>query len=642
MTIQTDFNLKSIISQLAPGGPVSGASAEAVEPAGTDFEALFRQHNERQSGFAAFATLAASGKSGDDFAELEDESATAEVTKAEEESPMELQTLSLLNGRQVLTSRFEVGIDEVLRAWYSDLQEDEVSARINSLEIDQSVQATRAAIQDSIHSAIQESFHGPSTSPASDHKPEKRLNAVEAAVSGPIQAPFHRPTNVVSSGTSNSLLSEFRPGDDLIAGKAVAPDIGAATPSPLLRAGLGTQATTNTPAQAIPIDTVNRNIIADTEALISEDSGTESGVALTGSSAVAAQEHAWARSGLDGALPKLAGSNAEPTSPAATSASSMLRQAELTSAMKQTEKQGQVLAEAGSELKERQEDTQRLRELLPAWKHSHLDTPTRAAEHMQMAAPGQRKRANEKSELLASLDMDEPADGLESNTDFRGQAPEGSSRIVEKSYQTFQQSVVSLSDPGLAYSASEFSDGPGSDRSIASQMVQESRLAGGFALQAADTAAPATPSSRDITYRFTDAATFSRDMQEFVAEIIRDGTDSVGKQIRIRLFPENLGQIDATISETNEGLHVQLVAETAQIARLLRDGNSLLKDMLANGNEVQVQVDVAGEQQAGSASAGGENETQSNSALSVNEEAENTDKSNQVTVSSTGGLDTYV
>jgi flagellar hook-length control protein FliK len=584
MTIQTDFNLKSIISQLAPGGPVSGASAEAVEPAGTDFEALFRQHNERQSGFAAFATLAASGKSGDDIAELEDESAAAEVTKAEEESPMELQTLSLLNGRLVLTSRFEVGIDEVLRAWYSDLQEDEVSARINSLEIDQSVSATRAAIQDSIHNVIQESFQGQ------------------------------------SHGSSNSLVLEQMSGNHQSATNATLP-------------GVGT---------AIPIDTAGRNIIADTGALTGEDSGTESGLAFTGSSALAAQEHARARSRSDEALPKLAGSNAESTSPAATSASSMLRQAELTTAMEQAEKQGQVLAEADSQLKERLEDTQRLRELLPAWKHSHLDTPTRAAERMQMAASGQIKRTNEKSELLASLDLNDPADGLESDTDFRGQALEGSSRVVEKSYQTFQQAVVSLSDPGLAHSASEYSGGQATDRSFASQMVQESRLAGGPALQAADTAAPATPSSRDITYRFTDAATFSRDMQEFVAEIIRDGSGSVEKQIRIRLFPENLGQIDATISETNEGLHVQLVAETAQIARLLRDGNSLLKDMLANGNEVQVQVDVAGEQQAGNASAGGENETQSNSALSVNEEAENTDKSNQVTVSSTGGLDTYV
>jgi len=606
MTIQTDFNLKSIISQLAPGGPVSGASAEALDPAGTDFEALFRQQNERQSGFAAFATLAASGKSGDDIAELEDESAAAEVTKAEEESPMELQTLSLFNGRQVLTSRFEVGIDEVLRAWYSDLQEDEVSARISSLEIDQSVSATRAAIQDSIHNGIQESFQGQS----------------------------HR--------SSNSLVLEQMSGNHQSANNATLPGVGMAIPSPLLKAGPGTQEAPFTPAQAIPIDTAGRNIIADTGALIGEDSGTESGLAFTGSSALAAQEHARARSGSDEALPKLAGRNAESNSPAATSASSMLRQAELTTAMEQTEKQGQVLAEAGSQLKERLKDTQRLRELLPAWKHSHLDTPTRVAEHMQMAASRQIKRADEKSELLASLDLDEPTDGLRSSTDSRGQALEGNSRVIEKSYQTFQQAVVSLSDPGLAYSASEYSDGQGTDRSIASQTVQESRLAGGPALQAADTAAPATPSSRDITYRFTDAATFSRDMQEFVAEIIRDGSDSVGKQIRIRLFPENLGQIDATISETNEGLHVQLVAETAQIARLLRDGNSLLKDMLANGNEVQVQVDVAGEQQAGSASAGGENETQSNSAISVNEEAENTDKSNQVTVSSTGGLDTYV
>jgi len=415
-----------------------------------------------------------------------------------------------------------------------------------------------------------------------------------------------------------------------------------AIPSPSLKAGPGTQEAPFTPAQAIPIDTAGRNIIADTGALIREDSGTKSGLSITGSSALAAQERASARSGSEQALPKLAGSNAESASPAATSASRMLRQAELTAALKQTAHQGQVFAEVGSELKERLDDTQRLRELLPAWKHSHLDTPTRVAEHVQMAASRQIKRADEKSELLASLDLDEPADGLESKTDFRGQALEGSSRLVEKSYQTFQQSVVSLSDPGLARGAGEYSDGPGTDRSIASQTVQESRLAGGLALQAADTAAPPAPSSRDITYRFTDAATFSRDMQEFVAEIIRDGSDNVGKQIRIRLFPENLGQIDATISETNEGLHVQLVAETAQIARLLRDGNSLLKDMLANGNEVQVQVDVAGEQQAGSASAGGENETQSNSAISVNEEAENTDKSNQVTVSSTGGLDTYV
>jgi hypothetical protein len=664
MTIQTDFNLKSIISQLAPGGPVSGASADALDPAGTDFEALFRQQNERQSGFAAFATLAASGKSGVDSAELEDESAAAEVTKAEEESPMELQTLSLFNGRQVLTSRFEVGIDEVLRAWYSDLQEDEVSARINSLEIDQSVQATRAAIQDSIHNVIQESFHGPShgssNSPVleqvsgngqSTDEVSARINsleidqsvqatraAIQDSIHSAIQESFHAP----SHGSSNSAVLEQVSGNGQSTDKSTLPGVGTATPSSSLKVGPDTLEATITPVQAIPIDTAGRNIIADTGALIREDSGTESGLSITGSSALAAQERASARSGSEQALPKLAGSNAESASPAATSASRMLRQAELTAALKQTAHQGQVFAEVGSELKERLDDTQRLRELLPAWKHSHLDTPTRVAEHVQMAASRQIKRADEKSELLASLDFDEPADGLESKTDFRGQALEGSSRLVEKSYQTFQQSVVSLSDPGLARGAGEYSDGPGTDRSIASQTVQESRLAGGLALQAADTAAPPAPSSRDITYRFTDAATFSRDMQEFVAEIIREGSDNVGKQIRIRLFPENLGQIDATISETNEGLHVQLVAETAQIARLLRDGNSLLKDMLANGNEVQVQVDVAGEQQAGSASAGGENQSQSNGALSVNEEAENTDKSNQVTVSSTGGLDTYV
>ncbi len=147
---------------------------------------------------------------------------------------------------------------------------------------------------------------------------------------------------------------------------------------------------------------------------------------------------------------------------------------------------------------------------------------------------------------------------------------------------------------------------------------------------------------REFTYRFSNPTAFANEVPEFLAEIIQEGSEAADQRIRLRLFPENLGRIDATISEGSDGLRIHLLAENDQIARLLRDSNSTLRDMLADGETaVQVEVGVAneGSRQSPEGSGHGDQEPgTSNEQGSANTE----NVTNLNSVSGQRGLDTYV
>lgn len=148
------------------------------------------------------------------------------------------------------------------------------------------------------------------------------------------------------------------------------------------------------------------------------------------------------------------------------------------------------------------------------------------------------------------------------------------------------------------------------------------------------------PVAREFTYRFTGANSFGSEIPEFMAEIVRERNDSSDQRIRLRLFPENLGRIDATISEGSDGLRIQFMAESDQIARLLRDSNSVLRDLLADGETaVHVEVGVSG-QEADSGSGG--NGQESGSPASDQDSTVAVDQAGRDLLSSGRGLDTYV
>lgn len=152
----------------------------------------------------------------------------------------------------------------------------------------------------------------------------------------------------------------------------------------------------------------------------------------------------------------------------------------------------------------------------------------------------------------------------------------------------------------------------------------------------------ASQQTREFTYRFSNPTTFASEVPEFLAEIIQDRSESADQRIRLRLFPDNLGRIDATITEGSDGLRIQLLAENDQIARLLRESNTVLRDLLADGETaVQVDVDVAN---AGGGQTSGESGLTDQEPVS-GEEQGNSNKDSIIqlnSLSGRGGLDTYV
>lgn len=559
MTTQADFNLKSIISQLSPGSPESRASSGVIGSAGANFEEMFRSHSDHLSELATFAANPESGKSGDDAADLEAQLVDEDHSEIAIGSSFELQTLSLSNGRQVLTSRFDLGNDALVRAWYSDLG-DEPSLDIPGTGLDQE---WLDPLRDSIASQV-------------------------------VQGVSNAGTSVQAGSATGTLSAVPKSGLDQVG------------PSSLSRA-------------VIPNDTAGLQKIDDTDV-----SQLRTAVDIPG---VMSRQSTYGQG------------NTVPGSDTLSAVSPLSPNTSV-----KTLAEGSVPGQDGPEVmdmstpEQDQVDSRRQLDARSGELRAKPGVPGESSEQIQQAVPQAVLRSAE-----SRKSQDAGVTGLEYETAQAGEDDSG--RKLESLLRTVEKRPQVNPQPPYGYEGGSSSTQSSMSAAAATTDYRVSAQAGGEFLAQGELAATRSevlPTTREIAYRFTDASSFVREVPEFVAEIMREAGDKGEKHIRIRLFPENLGQIDATISETNEGLRVQLIAETAQIAKLLRDSNSVLRDMLSNGDEVQFQVDVASEQHAGNASTGSDDRNPTDSAIAINEDAGNTNTSNRVTVSSTSGLDTYV
>lgn len=559
MTTQADFNLKSIISQLSPGGPESRASSGVIGTTGADFEEMFRTHSEHLSEFATFAANPESGKSGDDSAALEAQIVDDDHSDIAIGSSFELQTLSLSNGRQVLTSRLDLSNDALVRAWYSDLGE-ELSLDIPGIEQDQE---WLDLLRDSIANQV---IQGVSDAGTTLH-----------------------------DGSATGIQAALQP------------------------SGLGQDELSILPYAVIPNDTAGLQKINDTEPLQTRIVADIPGVTHRQSDYGQGNEVTGSRFS-----PPI--SPLSPNTPVKILAEGSLPGQDRPELLDMTSTH-QFKIDSRRQLEARSGE--------PSGKPGILGE---SGGQTQLSTPLAVLRSGENRKR-----QDAGATGLEYEIARAGEGVSG--RNLDSFFGNVEKRIPVNLPPAYGY---EGGSSPAQSTKSAAGATADYRVsaqAGGEFLAQGELIAARSevvPTTREISYRFTDASSFIREVPEFVAEIIRDASDKGEKQIRIRLFPENLGQIDATISETNEGLRVQLIAETAQIAKLLRDSNSVLRDMLSNGEEVQFQVDVASDQHAGNASTGSDDRNPTDSAIAITEDAGKTNTSNRVTVSSTSGLDTYV
>ena len=114
--------------------------------------------------------------------------------------------------------------------------------------------------------------------------------------------------------------------------------------------------------------------------------------------------------------------------------------------------------------------------------------------------------------------------------------------------------------------------------------------------------------------------------------------------LRVMLYPENMGSIQAEIIDDNQTVTVNLLAQSDEVVRMLKDNSQALRDALSQSGtiELNIQRDRSGpdaqQSRDSSASNGNRHNAQTTGLNSESSDAANNAKS----ASDTGALDTYV
>jgi len=114
--------------------------------------------------------------------------------------------------------------------------------------------------------------------------------------------------------------------------------------------------------------------------------------------------------------------------------------------------------------------------------------------------------------------------------------------------------------------------------------------------------------------------------------------------LKIMLFPENMGSIEAEIIENNRTITVNLVAQNDEVVRMLRDNSQVLRDAMGQSGafELNILKERSGNDGQASRDPSASGSSRSD-ALDAGTAAANSDVVlNSQHPSDTGALDTYV
>jgi len=147
-----------------------------------------------------------------------------------------------------------------------------------------------------------------------------------------------------------------------------------------------------------------------------------------------------------------------------------------------------------------------------------------------------------------------------------------------------------------------------------------------------------TPSR--FTERWMAYDELSRNLNSVIHRAVMERDSDGMARMRIFLTPENMGTIEAEVVEGNNRITVNLLVQNEDVAKLLRDSSSALRELLSGSGMSEVNVTIANESEAKQAQYGPSTESSGDALQSTTDEA----KSEQPIATSTvdGSIDTYV
>ncbi len=157
------------------------------------------------------------------------------------------------------------------------------------------------------------------------------------------------------------------------------------------------------------------------------------------------------------------------------------------------------------------------------------------------------------------------------------------------------------------------------------------------------TAAPSQPAS-PVTERWMHIDDLGKQFNAMVKRAFLDNSGNGLSSLRIMLYPENMGSIQAEIIDRNKTITVNLIVQNEEVARLLRDNSQSLRDALGNNSlmELNIQKDKSGNEgqmNQDGADMPGNSQASSNDPANTAEVQEGTTGASSI---NPNALDTYV
>ena len=143
-----------------------------------------------------------------------------------------------------------------------------------------------------------------------------------------------------------------------------------------------------------------------------------------------------------------------------------------------------------------------------------------------------------------------------------------------------------------------------------------------------------------LTERWMAYDDLSRNLNSVIHRAVMDrGSDGMVR-MRIFLTPENMGTIEAEVVEGRNSITINLLVQSEEVAKLLRDSSSALRELLSGSGMNQVNVTIASDSEA--KPAGYEQSSNSSGHAAQNTIDEPKSAPTIATSGADGSIDTYV
>lgn len=147
-----------------------------------------------------------------------------------------------------------------------------------------------------------------------------------------------------------------------------------------------------------------------------------------------------------------------------------------------------------------------------------------------------------------------------------------------------------------------------------------------------------------VTERWMHIDDLGKQFNTMIKRTFLDNNGNGLSNLRIMLYPENMGSIQAEIIDKNQTITVNLVVQNEEVARLLRDNSQALRDALGNNALVELNIQkekTSNDGQMPQGNSGSDGSAQASAADGADESAEQAN-SGGVVPASPNALDTYV